>query len=328
MTTSKKIRVYNLAKTLKQAPKRIIEDIQREGVNIEVASNSVSIELAEKIRNKYLSKVDNTPRMGVKVIKNVITPNSENTINNSQKRKMCEYCSKIISRKHFVKQYKQHVINECPKKPVLSNKNLLKYFDLMTEKTNLINNTNLTSTKFASYLIGSELVSNFNVNYSPIHHFSPDNRLIATVTSNKKKLKLVIINELFNIYYPCRIKLDIHELGASYVTKLRPRDFEIVHERLVKVANLFVKLKNGKNIFQETQNQRIYKVEETDWDFFPVGDWFTNKTAKKQLFDHFQKIHNKGKWQNKFFDESRIDGIIDKLNPNTFKTGKRSLKAM
>ena len=54
--TSSKVRIYDLAKELKLDTKRLIEEVRREGVDVSVPSNSVSKELAEKIRNKYFPK--------------------------------------------------------------------------------------------------------------------------------------------------------------------------------------------------------------------------------------------------------------------------------
>ncbi|MBS1792557.1 MAG: translation initiation factor IF-2 [Acidobacteria bacterium] len=64
-----KVRVYDLARELKQDTKRIIEDLRREGADIDVPSNSVNKELADKIRNKYFPKVEAAPKRTIKVIK-------------------------------------------------------------------------------------------------------------------------------------------------------------------------------------------------------------------------------------------------------------------
>lgn len=64
-----KVRVYDLAREVKQDTKRIIEDLRREGADVDVPSNSVSKELAEKIRNKYVPKADPAPKRLIKVIK-------------------------------------------------------------------------------------------------------------------------------------------------------------------------------------------------------------------------------------------------------------------
>ena len=64
-----KVRVYDLAREVKQDTKRIIEELRREGADVDVPSNSVSKELAEKIRHKYFPKVEAAPRRLIKVIK-------------------------------------------------------------------------------------------------------------------------------------------------------------------------------------------------------------------------------------------------------------------
>ena len=69
MTVSSKIRLYDLAKELKLDTKRLIEEVRREGVDVSVPSNSVSKELAEKIRNKYFPKKETTAKRGVRVVK-------------------------------------------------------------------------------------------------------------------------------------------------------------------------------------------------------------------------------------------------------------------
>ena len=69
MTVSSKIRLYDLAKELKLDTKRLIEEVRREGVDVSVPSNSVSKELAEKIRNKYFPKKETAAKRGVRVVK-------------------------------------------------------------------------------------------------------------------------------------------------------------------------------------------------------------------------------------------------------------------
>src|SRR5829696_5477062 len=69
MPIGKKIRIYDLARELKQDAKRVMEDLRREGADVSVPSNSVSGELADKIRTKYFPKADAAPKRGIKVIK-------------------------------------------------------------------------------------------------------------------------------------------------------------------------------------------------------------------------------------------------------------------
>src|SRR4029079_11134509 len=70
MTVSSKVRIYDLAKELKLDTKRLIEEVRREGVDVSVPSNSVSKELAEKIRDKYFPKQATTTEREIKVVKN------------------------------------------------------------------------------------------------------------------------------------------------------------------------------------------------------------------------------------------------------------------
>jgi len=69
MAIGKKIRIYDLAREIKQDAKRVLEDLRREGAEVSVPSNSVSFELAEKIRNKYIPKAEVAPKRAIKVIK-------------------------------------------------------------------------------------------------------------------------------------------------------------------------------------------------------------------------------------------------------------------
>ena len=69
MPIGKKIRIYDLARELKQDAKRVMEDLRREGADVSVPSNSVSAELAEKVRLKYFPKTEVAPKRAIKVIK-------------------------------------------------------------------------------------------------------------------------------------------------------------------------------------------------------------------------------------------------------------------
>ncbi|MGH9940909.1 MAG: translation initiation factor IF-2 N-terminal domain-containing protein, partial [Pyrinomonadaceae bacterium] len=69
MTVHSKIRIYDLAKELKLESKRLIEEVRREGVDVSVPSNTISKELAEKIRNKYFPKKEPTAPRAVRVVK-------------------------------------------------------------------------------------------------------------------------------------------------------------------------------------------------------------------------------------------------------------------
>jgi len=70
MTVSpSKIRIYDLAKELKQESKRLIEEIRREGVDVSVPSNTISPQLAEKIRNRYVPKAAPPKERTIRVVK-------------------------------------------------------------------------------------------------------------------------------------------------------------------------------------------------------------------------------------------------------------------
>ncbi|HEX8745890.1 MAG TPA: translation initiation factor IF-2 N-terminal domain-containing protein, partial [Pyrinomonadaceae bacterium] len=64
-----KVRLYDLAKELKLDTKRLIEEVRREGVDVSVPSNSISKELADKIRNKYFPKKEQAAPRRIVVVK-------------------------------------------------------------------------------------------------------------------------------------------------------------------------------------------------------------------------------------------------------------------
>src|SRR5215813_8944911 len=70
MAVRKTVRIYDLAKELKQDTKRVMEELRRVGADVSVASNSVPMEFAEKLRSKYLAKAESpTKPRQIKVIK-------------------------------------------------------------------------------------------------------------------------------------------------------------------------------------------------------------------------------------------------------------------
>ena len=69
MAIGKSIRIYDLAREVKQDTKRVMEDLRREGADVSVASNSVSHDMAEKVRNKYFPKTEAATKRAIKVIK-------------------------------------------------------------------------------------------------------------------------------------------------------------------------------------------------------------------------------------------------------------------
>src|SRR5699024_48002 len=77
MAAAKKVRVYDLARELKQDARRVIEDLRREGADVSVPSNSVSAEIAERVRIKYFPKAETAPKRAIKVIKAAKKDHSE-----------------------------------------------------------------------------------------------------------------------------------------------------------------------------------------------------------------------------------------------------------
>ncbi|HLL15493.1 MAG TPA: translation initiation factor IF-2 N-terminal domain-containing protein, partial [Pyrinomonadaceae bacterium] len=73
MSVQSKVRIYDLAKELKLESKRLIEEVRREGVDVSVPSNTVSKELAEKIRNKYFPKKETVAPRAIRVVKKAPT---------------------------------------------------------------------------------------------------------------------------------------------------------------------------------------------------------------------------------------------------------------
>jgi translation initiation factor IF-2 len=69
MTAANKVRLYDLARELKLDSKRVIEDARREGADVSVPSNTISMEIAERIRNKYFPKKETTAARTVRVVK-------------------------------------------------------------------------------------------------------------------------------------------------------------------------------------------------------------------------------------------------------------------
>lgn len=69
MAAGKSIRIYDLAREVKQDTKRVMEDLRREGIDVSVASNSVPFEVAEKVRSKYFPKTEVAPKRGIRIVK-------------------------------------------------------------------------------------------------------------------------------------------------------------------------------------------------------------------------------------------------------------------
>src|SRR5688500_14988842 len=79
MPIGKKIRIYDLAREIKQDAKRVMEDLRREGADVNVPSYSVSAEMADKVRLKYFPKTEVAPKRGIKIIKAAKKKDEETT---------------------------------------------------------------------------------------------------------------------------------------------------------------------------------------------------------------------------------------------------------
>ncbi len=76
MVTGQKIRIYDLAKELKLENKRVIDDARREGIDVSVPSNTIPLEVAERIRTKYFPKKA-APSAGPRLVKVVKRPKQD-----------------------------------------------------------------------------------------------------------------------------------------------------------------------------------------------------------------------------------------------------------
>jgi translation initiation factor IF-2 len=72
MAVRKTVRIYDLARELKLDTKRVMEELRRAGADVSVASNSVPMEFADKLREKYIAKAETPAKpRAIKVIKGV-----------------------------------------------------------------------------------------------------------------------------------------------------------------------------------------------------------------------------------------------------------------
>jgi translation initiation factor IF-2 len=80
-----KIRIYDLAKELKLDNKRVIDDARREGIDVSVPSNTVPMEVAERIRTKYYPKKI-MPATGPRLVKTAKSahPEAEHVVEPSE----------------------------------------------------------------------------------------------------------------------------------------------------------------------------------------------------------------------------------------------------
>ena len=87
MPVGSSVRIYDLARELKQDTKRVIEELRREGADIAVPSHSVSKELADKIRNRYFPKVEAAPKPILRVFPRQPTTESSTVTSSTAENK-------------------------------------------------------------------------------------------------------------------------------------------------------------------------------------------------------------------------------------------------
>ncbi len=122
MATGKgSIRVYDLAREVKQDTKRVMEDLRREGIDVSVASNTVTFEVAEKVRGKYFPKTEAAPKRGIKVIKKSAKPVEE-----TQAEPVAEPVVEVPTEPAPVVKKKTPVVVEEPAAPAPQVKKLAK----------------------------------------------------------------------------------------------------------------------------------------------------------------------------------------------------------
>jgi hypothetical protein len=114
------VRIYDLAREVKQDTKRVIEDLRREGADVSVPSNSVSKELAEKVRSRYFPKTETAPKRFIKVIKKtakVEEPSVEEEIVQAEPAPQLQKEEQKIESKQAVSAKSSSKQREEPQKP-------------------------------------------------------------------------------------------------------------------------------------------------------------------------------------------------------------------
>lgn len=90
MTASSKIRIYDLAKELRIDTKRLINELQNNGVQISIPSNSISKTLAQQIRSKY-GRNTQTDRKSKGCTKSAVLSNDSKIVGQTRSCALCDY---------------------------------------------------------------------------------------------------------------------------------------------------------------------------------------------------------------------------------------------
>lgn len=106
-----RIRIYDLAKELKQNSHRLIKELQAVGINVSVPSNQIDTEFADKLRQKYFVNKEKIIQT-IKVIKKSSLQNDESKLINSKNKNFKSFVtvtSKSIEQIEKY-EYKEHPI--------------------------------------------------------------------------------------------------------------------------------------------------------------------------------------------------------------------------
>ncbi len=104
MPVGSSVRIYDLARELRQDTKRVIEELRREGADVSVPSQSISEELADKIRNKYFPKTAIASKQSFNAVRKASSVKIEKLI--EQQVQMTEIELLELRTKKYVKQIK------------------------------------------------------------------------------------------------------------------------------------------------------------------------------------------------------------------------------
>ncbi len=285
---NKKIRIYDLAKELKQDVQCVIEEARREGSDVSVPSNSLSKELADKMRKKYLSNENRPLKDKIRIIKKSKrtpdkissnnknrTPKKPSVVLKTKKKYKCQYCyAKVLA-----KRYKNHTLNECPKRPSITS----------IERPAMQN----AKRKSSNNKVSSSLYLN-----------EAKNVIMALSKGKKRNLNNKKFLKLLKTCKYCSVEISENNYNKHILSEC-PRRPNAVEER--------------------TKNKLLMNTEDISWEILPRGAWIA-KDSLTQILEHFSRLQKNKKWKNKIFDKSRLNSIEEMLNPNKYFIGKNEFE--
>jgi hypothetical protein len=298
MLKSGKVRVYDLARELKQDTKRIIKELRREGADVKVPSNKVSENLADIIRSKYFVRKPHASDKPIKVVKKSLPEDNfeSDTITGlglpkPENRKIVKTAErKTITRADpKIKQNPENIEFSIRKQKIQTLENEI----ALLENRQRHVKKNLPASLFNSLLKNLE---------QKIHSKKSElKRLINEKSENKSQQK-------FETCPYCLADVSKKNLFRHTETKC-PK-----------------KLKSSNNVPNISRETTLEKYDSTDtnmalehlsWELLPEGEWLF-----KELTNHFRRLTTIPKWNNKPFDEERLEKIERLLKPNKCYIGK------